>query len=95
MHRGHPTRTTTGTWGRGGIRALHADDGNGGWYGFAGAGNASGVQNLYVDKVGAADSLTGAAVITVIMVVERIKRSRREEVDGGQLKWDVDNQRKT
>jgi len=35
-----------------------------------------------VDKVGAADSLTRAVTIMVIIIVERIKRSRREEVDG-------------
>jgi hypothetical protein len=52
IHHGLPTRTTTGTCGSGGIRARHADDGNGGWYGFAGAGNASSVRNLHVDKVG-------------------------------------------
>jgi hypothetical protein len=66
--------------GSGGIRVLHADDGNKGWDGFAGAGNPSSVRNLDVDKVGVADSLTGA-VVMAIMVVERIKRSRREEVD--------------
>jgi hypothetical protein len=54
-----PRLTTTGTCGSGGIRVLHADDGNQGC-GFAGAGNTSGVRNLDVDKVGAADSLTGA-----------------------------------
>jgi hypothetical protein len=72
-----PTRTTTGTCGSGGIRVLHADDGNQGC-GFAGAGNTSGVRNLDVDKVGAADSLTGAVMVMMIIVVERIKRSRRE-----------------
>jgi hypothetical protein len=63
IHHGLPTRTITGTCGSGGIRALHVDDGNGGWYGFAGAGNASSVRNLHVDKVGAADSLAGAVII--------------------------------
>ena len=32
-------------------------------------------------------------MIMVIVVVERIKRSRREEADGGQLKWVVDKSR--
>ncbi|KAN0115722.1 hypothetical protein V8E52_006668 [Russula decolorans] len=43
-----------------------------------------------VDKVGAADSLTRAVTIMVIIIVERIKRSRREEVDGGQLERAVE-----
>jgi energy-converting hydrogenase Eha subunit C len=43
-------------------------------------GNTSSVRNLDVDKVGAADSLTGAVMVMVIIVVERIKRSRHEEV---------------
>ena len=51
------------------------------------------VWNLDVNKVGAADSLTGAVMAMVIIVVERIKRSRRKEVDGGQLKWTVDKSR--
>jgi hypothetical protein len=29
-----------------------------------------------------------------IIIVERIKRSRREEVDGGQLKWAVDKSKR-
>ena len=45
-------------------------------------------------KLWAADSLTGAVVIMVIIVVERIKRSRREEVDESQLKWAVDKSKK-
>ena len=46
------------------------------------------MRNIDLDKVGAAeaDSLTGAAMVIVIVVAERTKRSRREEVDGGQLK---------
>ena len=36
--------------------------------------------NLDVDKVGAADSLTGAVMVMVIIIVEKkIKSSRREE----------------
>jgi hypothetical protein len=35
--------------------------------------------NLDVDKVGAADSLTEAVTVMVIIIVERIKRSRGEE----------------
>jgi hypothetical protein len=46
-----------------------------------------------VDKVGAADSLTRAVTIMVIIIVERIKRSRREEVDGGQLERAVEKGR--
>jgi hypothetical protein len=72
------TRTTTGTCGSGGIRVLllrllHADNGNGGWRGVTGAGNTSSVRNLDVDKVGA---VMGHGVMMVIIVVERIKRSR-------------------
>ena len=89
-----PDAHHTGTCGKGGIRALHADNGKGGWHRFAGAGDGSSVRNLDVDKVGAADSLTGAVVIMVTIVIERIKRPRREEVDGGQLKWDVDKSKK-
>ena len=60
IHHGLPTRGTTGTCGRGDIRVLHADDVSGGaWGGLAGAGNTSIVRNLDVDKVGAANSLTG------------------------------------
>jgi hypothetical protein len=33
-------------------------------------------------------------MIMVIIVVERIKRSRREEVDGSQLKWAVDRSKR-
>ena len=93
-HHGLPTRTTTGTRGSGGILVLHVDDGNGRWCEFAGAGNTCSVRNLDVDKVGAADSLTGAVMAMVIVVVERIKRSRREDVDGGQLKWAVDKSKR-
>src|SRR6267154_3901390 len=54
-------------------------------------GNTSSAWNLDVDKVGAADSLTRlSCMVMVIILIERIKRSRREEVDGGQLKWVVD-----
>ena len=35
--------------------------------------------NFDVYKVGAADSLTEAVMVTVIIIVERIKHSRREE----------------
>jgi hypothetical protein len=65
------------TCGSGGIRVLHAGDTKGGWCGFAGAGDISSVRNLDVD-----DSLTGAVMVMVlvIIVVQRIKRSRREEV---------------
>ena len=52
------------------------------------------MRNLDVDKVGAADPLTGTAVAMVIIVVERIERSRREEVDGGQLKWVADKSKR-
>jgi hypothetical protein len=74
IHHGLPTRTTRGTCGSGGIRVLHANDANRGWYEFAGAGNTSSVRNLDVDKVGAADSRAGAVIIIVITFVERIKR---------------------
>jgi hypothetical protein len=69
-----PMRTTTSTCGSGAIRVLHPDDANGGWCRFAGAGNTSSVRNLDIDKV-------GAVIIMVIIVVERTKLSRREEVD--------------
>jgi hypothetical protein len=85
LYYGLLTRTITGTCGSSGIRVLHADDANGGSCGFAQAGNTSSARNLDVDKVGAADSLLAVVVmVMVIIVVERIKikRSRREEVDG-------------
>ena len=83
-------RTTTCTCGSRGLRVLHADYGNGGWREFAGVGNTSRVCNFDVEKVGAADSFTWAVAVMVIIVVGRIKRSRHEEVVGGQLKWAVD-----
>jgi hypothetical protein len=86
---GLPTHTTTCTCG---IRVLHVDDANGSWCGFTGAGNTS-VGNLDVDKVGAADSLTGAVMVMVIIVIERIKR-RRDVVYGCQLKWAVDKSKR-
>jgi hypothetical protein len=52
------------------------------------------VRNLDVDKAGAADSLTGAVMVMVIIVVERMKRSRREKLDRGQLKWAVDKSKR-
>ena len=52
------------------------------------------MRNIDVDKVVAAYSLTGAVMVMVIIVVERIKRSRCEEVDGGQLKWVVDKSKR-
>jgi hypothetical protein len=57
------------------VLVLYADDGNGGWCGFAGAGNTSSVWNLDVDKVEAADLLAGTVMVTVlvIIVIERIK----------------------
>ena len=78
VHHGLPMRTTTGTCGSGGILVLHVDDGNGWWCGFTAAGNTSSVRNLDIDKV-------GAVMVMVIIVVERVKRSRCEEVDEGQL----------
>ena len=42
-------RSSTG--GSGSLRVLHADDGNGGWYGFTGAGNTRSARNLDVGKV--------------------------------------------
>jgi hypothetical protein len=79
-----PMCTTTGTCGSGGIRVLHAGDAKGGWCEFAGAGNTNSVRNLDVDKVEAADSLTGAVMVMVlvIIVIERIKCSRCKKVDG-------------
>jgi hypothetical protein len=53
------------------------------------------VQNLDVDKAGAADSLTRAVMVMVIVVVERIKCSRHEEVDGGHSSNGLSNQRGT
>jgi hypothetical protein len=47
-----------------------------------GAGNTSSMRNLNVNKVGAADLLIWAVMVRVIIVVERIKHSRWEEVDG-------------
>jgi hypothetical protein len=91
---GLPTRAATRTCGSGGIRVLHPDDANGGWCGFTGAGNTNSVRNLDVDKVGAADSLTQVVMVIVIIVVERIKSSKREEVDAGQLKWAVDKSKR-
>ncbi|KAF8497805.1 hypothetical protein F5888DRAFT_1634238 [Russula emetica] len=71
---------------------------NDGWCGFAGPGNTSSVRNLDVDKAWAVDSLTGAVIIMVIIVVERMKRSRREELDGGgvhaPLPWQYGRHRK-
>ena len=74
IHHGLPTHTTTGTYGSGGIQIVHDDDG----CGFAGAGNSSSVRNLEVGKV-------GAVTVMVIIVVNRIKHSRCEEVYGGQF----------
>ena len=48
---------------------MHDDDG----CGFARASNSSRVRNLDVGKV-------GAVMVMVIIVVKRIRRSRREEV---------------
>ena len=59
IHHGFPTHTTTGTYGRGGIRIIHDDDG----CGFAGAGDSSSLRNLDVDK-------GGAVMIMVIIVVK-------------------------
>ena len=42
------------------------------------------MRNLDVDKVGAADLVIWAVMVMEIIAVERIKRSRREEVDGSQ-----------
>ena len=67
-----PIRNTIGTSGTGRIRVLHADDENGRWWcGFAaGAANTSSVRNLDIDKIGAADSLTRAVMIMMIIVVK-------------------------
>jgi hypothetical protein len=78
IHHRLPTRTRTGMWGNGGIRVLYPEDANGGWCEFAGAGNTSSVWYLDVNKVGAADSLSGVVMVMVFIVVERIKRSTRE-----------------
>ena len=58
IQHGFPTRTASGTCDGSSIRVLYVGDANGGWCGFAGAGN----------------------IVTI--VVERVKRSRCEEVDG-------------
>ena len=78
IHHELPTRSTTGTCGSGDIRALHADDVNGGaWCGFAGAGDTSIVQDLDVDNVRIANLRTRAVMIMVIILVERIKLLRK------------------
>ena len=88
IYHGGPTRTTTGACGSDGIRVMHADDENGGVGSRELATPAvCGISSLDVDKVGFADSLTGAVIAMVIIVIERIKRPRRKKVDGGQLKW--------
>jgi hypothetical protein len=69
-------RASSPARGSGGIRVLHADDANGG---LEGVGNTNRVRNLDVDKVGAASPLTGADMVMVIIIVEIIKLSRREE----------------
>lgn len=84
INRGLPKRTTNCTSGSGGI---HAGDANGGWCGFTGASNTSSVRNLDVNRV-------GAVMVMVIVVVERIKRSRREEVDRSKLKRAVDKSKR-
>jgi hypothetical protein len=78
IHHGLPTRIITAMCGSGSIRVLHADDANGGCCGFEGVGNTNRVRNLDVDKVGSVGLLTGADMIMVI-IIERIKHSRREE----------------
>jgi hypothetical protein len=67
IHQGFPTRTTTGTRGSTVFEScmLTADNANRGWCGFAGAGNTSSVD---VDKVGVADSLTGAKPVMVMVI---------------------------
>lgn len=75
--------TTTSTYSSGKIRVLHADDADGGWCGFTGAGNTSSVLNLEVEKVGVADSLTRAVITMVIIVGEQIKcSSARKQMRG-------------
>jgi hypothetical protein len=53
-------------------------------------GDTGSVRNLDVDKVGAADLLTGAIMVMAngdhVRVVEGIEHSRREGVDGSRLK---------
>ena len=75
IHHGLPAHTTTSMYGRGGIQIVHDDDG----CGFMRAGNSSSVWNLDVGKV-------GAVMVMVIIVIKRIRRSRHEEVYGGQFK---------
>jgi len=60
------------------------------WCGFAGDGNISNVRNLDIDKVGAADSLTGFVVVMVIIVIERIKLFKTR----GSVKWVVDRSKR-
>ena len=83
IHHGLPTRITTGTCDSGGysnpacsMLTMRTEGG----VGLRELGTPAECGNLDVDKVGAADSLTGAVMVMVIILVEKkIKRSRREE----------------
>ena len=52
-----------------------------------GASNTSSVRNLEVNRL-------GAVKVMMIVVVESIKCSRHEKVDGSKLKWAVDKSRR-
>jgi hypothetical protein len=83
IYHGLPTRTTTGTCSSGGYSSpaccmltMRTE----GVVGPRELATPAECGNLEVDKVGAGDSLTGAVMVMVIIIVEKkIKRSRREE----------------
>ncbi len=87
--------STTGACGSGGIRVLHAEDENGGWCGFAGAGNTDSVRNFDVGEDGVVDSLTGAVIVMVIIVVKASEFKTRGSRCWGQLKWAVDKSKRS
>ena len=81
IHHGLPTRTTTGTCGSGGysnpacsMLTMRTE----GVVGLRELGTPAECGNLDVDRVGATDTLTDAVMVMVIIIVERIKHSRRE-----------------
>ena len=81
----HLTCSTICTCDSGGIQALDVNDENGGWGRLAGAANTNSVRNLDIDKIGAGDSLTGAVMLVVTVVIERIEKAAQDGRKSGQI----------
>ena len=64
---------------------MNVNNENRGWGRLAGAANTNSVRNLDIDKIGAGDSLTGAVMFVVTIIIERIEKAVQDRRKSGQM----------